>query len=323
MRKNFDSFMVWGVLSYPNKLNCMISLISTMIELGYDYPLYRPPSEANSIIFQVTLGCSFNKCSFCNMYRTKEYSERPWEEIKSEIDIVSKSFPQTERIFLADGDAINLSTEKLVQILDYIKEKFPNLERISCYAMPKNLLQKSSDELTLLNSKGLVMLYIGIETGNDILLKKITKGATSKGIIDACNRAKKSGFIISCMIILGIGGKKYSMDHIEETARVVSDVSPNFLAALTLIIEDGVYDEFMKKFSEPFETLDDTLILNELEVLLNNINPFSPIVFRANHASNVYSIGGNLPEDKEKMLALVRSLKEHPELLKPKVLRRF
>jgi radical SAM superfamily enzyme YgiQ (UPF0313 family) len=323
MRKNFNSFMVWGVLSYPNKLNCMISLISTMIELGYDYPLYRPPSEANSIIFQVTLGCSFNKCSFCNMYRTKEYSERPWEEIKSEIDIVSKSFPQTERIFLADGDAINLSTEKLVQILDYIKEKFPNLERISCYAMPKNLLQKTPDELTLLNSKGLDMLYIGIETGNDILLKKITKGATSKSIIDACNKAKKSGFIISCMIILGIGGKKYSMDHMKETARVVSDVSPNFLAALTLIIEDGVYDEFMKKFSEPFETLDDTMILSELELLLNNINPISPIVFRANHASNVYSIGGNLPEDKEKMLAIVRSLKEHPELLKPKVLRRF
>lgn len=294
-----------------------------MIELGYDYPLYRPPSEANSIIFQVTLGCSFNKCSFCNMYRTKEYSERPWEEIKSEIDIVSKSFPQTERIFLADGDAINLSTVKLVQILNYIKEKFRNLERISCYAMPKNLLQKTSDELTLLNSKGLDMLYIGIETGNDILLKKITKGATSKSIIDACNRAKKSGFIISCMIILGIGGKKYSMDHIKETARVVSDVSPNFLAALTLIVEDGVYDEFMKKFSEPFETLDDTLILNELEMLLNNINPISPLVFRANHASNVYSIGGNLPDDKEKMLALVRSLKEHPELLKPKVLRRF
>jgi len=294
-----------------------------MIELGYDYPLYRPPSEANSVIFQVTLGCSFNKCSFCNMYRTKEYSERPWEEIKSEIDIVSKSFPQTERIFLADGDAINLHTEKLIQILDYIKEKFPNLQRISCYAMPKNLLQKSPKELTQLNNRGLDMLYIGIETGNDILLKKITKGATSKSIIDACDRAKRSGFIISCMIILGIGGKKYSVDHIMETARVVSAVSPNFLAALTLIIEDGVYDEFMKKFDEPFETLDDSLILNELEMLLNDINPVSPMVFRANHASNVYSIGGNLPEDKEKMITLVRNLRAHPELLKPKVLRRF
>ena len=294
-----------------------------MIELGYDYPLYRPPSESNSIIFQVTLGCSFNKCSFCNMYRFKEYSERPWEEIKSEIDIVSKSYPHTEKIFLADGDALNLSTEKLVQILDYIREKFPNLKRISCYAMPKNLLQKSSDDLTMLNNKGLNMLYVGIETGNDVLLKKITKGATSKGIIDACNRAKKSGFIISCMIILGVGGKKYSKDHMKETARVVSEVSPNFLAALTLILEDGVYDEFMEKFGEPFESLDDALILNELELLLSSIRPTSTIVFRANHASNVYSIGGNLPEDKEKMISLIRSLKEHPELLKPKVLRRF
>ena len=294
-----------------------------MIELGYDYPLYRPPSEANSVIFQVTLGCSFNKCSFCNMYRTKEYSERPWAEIKNEIDIVSKSFPQTERIFLADGDAINLHTEKLIQILDYIKEKFPNLQRISCYAMPKNLLQKSPEELTQLNNRGLNMLYIGIETGNDILLKKITKGATSKSIIDACNRAKRCGFIISCMIILGIGGKKYSVAHMKETARVVSAVSPNFLAALTLIIEDGVHDEFMKKFDEPFEALDDSLILNELEMLLNDINPVSPMVFRANHASNVYSIGGNLPEDKEKMITLVRNLRAHPELLKPKVLRRF
>lgn len=294
-----------------------------MIELGYDYPLYRPPSEANSVIFQITLGCSFNKCSFCNMYRTKEYSERPWAEIKSEIDIVSKSYPQTEKVFLADGDALNLSTEKLIQVLDYVKEKFPNLKRISCYAMPKNLLHKRSDELTLLNERGLNMLYVGIETGQDILLKKITKGATSKGIIDACNRAKKSGFIISCMIILGSGGKKYSIEHIKETAKVVSEVSPNFLAALTLILEDGVYDEFMQKFGEPFEFLDDSLILNELEILVGSITPSSSIVFRANHASNVYSIGGNLPEDRDKMIQLIRSLKEHPELLKPRVLRRF
>jgi radical SAM superfamily enzyme YgiQ (UPF0313 family) len=294
-----------------------------MIELGYDYPLYRPPSEANSVIFQVTLGCSFNQCSFCNMYRTKEYSERSWEEIKNEIDLVSKSYPQTEKIFLADGDALNLSTSRLVQILDYLKGKFPNLDRISCYAMPKNLLQKSSDELDLLNTRGLNMFYVGIETGHDAVLKKITKGATAKSIIEACRRAKKSGFILSCMVILGIGGKKYSVEHIKETARVVSEVSPNFLAALTLILEDGVYDEFMQKFGEKFEPLDDTSILDELEILVSNIKPSTSVVFRANHASNVYSIGGNLPDDKDKILSLVRNLRGHPELLKPKVLRRF
>ncbi len=249
-----------------------------MIEAGYDYPLYRPPSEANSAIFQVTLGCSFNKCSFCNMYRTKEYSERPWEEIKTEVDMISKSYPQTDKVFLADGDALNLSTERLIQILMYVKEKFPNLKRISCYAMPKNLLQKSSDELTILNREGLNMLYVGIETGHDVLLKKITKGATSKNIIEGCNRAKKSGFIISCMIILGIGGKKYSVEHMKETARVVSEVSPNFLAALTLILEDGVYDEFMQKFGEPFEHLDDSSILDELEILVNGITPANDFI---------------------------------------------
>jgi radical SAM superfamily enzyme YgiQ (UPF0313 family) len=294
-----------------------------MIELGYDYPLYRPPSEANSIIFQVTLGCSFNKCSFCNMYRTKEYSERPWEEIKSEIDLVSKSYPQTEKIFLADGDALNLSTSRLIQILDYLKGNFPNLKRISCYAMPKNLLQKSYDDLKQLNGRGLNMFYVGIETGHDVVLKKITKGATAKSIVDACRRAKKSGFILSCMVILGIGGKKYSIEHITQTAKVVSEVSPDFLAALTLILEDGVYDEFMQKFGEKFEPLDDTSVLEELEILVSKVNPSTPMVFRANHASNVYSIGGNLPEDKDKILSLIKSLRGHPELLKPKVLRRF
>jgi radical SAM superfamily enzyme YgiQ (UPF0313 family) len=294
-----------------------------MIELGYDYPLYRPPSEANSIIFQVTLGCSFNKCSFCNMYRTKEYSERPWEEIKSEIDLVSKSYPQTEKIFLADGDALNLSTSRLIQILDYLKGNFPNLKRISCYAMPKNLLQKSYDDLKQLNGRGLNMFYVGIETGYDVVLKKITKGATAKSIVDACRRAKKSGFILSCMVILGIGGKKYSIEHITQTAKVVSEVSPDFLAALTLILEDGVYDEFMQKFGEKFEPLDDTSVLEELEILVSKVNPSTPMVFRANHASNVYSIGGNLPEDKDKILSLIKSLRGHPELLKPKVLRRF
>ena len=308
---------------FPHKLNGIRISISIMIELGYDYPLYRPPSEASSVIFQITLGCSFNKCSFCNMYRTKEYFERPWAEIKAEIDVVAKSQRETKKIFLADGDALNLPTKKLVQVLDYLNEKFPNITRISCYAMPKNLIQKSSDELTLLHKKGLNMLYVGIETGQDIILKKITKGATSKSIIEACTKAKKSGFIISCMIILGIGGKKYSMQHIKATAKVVSEVSPNFLAALTLILEDGVYGEFMQKFGEPFELLDDSLILEELEILVSSVTPASSIVFRANHASNLYSIGGNLPEDRDKIIKVVRNLKEHPELLKPRILRRF
>lgn len=293
------------------------------MELNYAYPLYRPPSEANSLIFQVTLGCSFNQCSYCDMYRTKNYSERSWDEIKKEIDITSKSYPATQRIFLADGDAINLSTERLVQILGYLYKKFPSLQRVSSYAMPRNLLQKKDIELMTLRAAGLKMLYVGIESGSDIILKKITKGATYKTIVQSCKKAKQNNYVLSCMIILGLGGKKYTFEHIEETAKIISEVSPDYVAALNLHLDDSLYNEFMTKYKEPFEFLDDLQILNELKLLISKINPSSPIIFRANHASNVYSIKGTLPSDKLKILELISQLKKHPEMLKPKVLRRF
>lgn len=293
------------------------------MEILYDYPVYRPPSEANSLIFQITLGCSFNKCSFCNMYRTKEYSERPWDEIKSEIDLAANAYPEAQRIFLADGDALNIPTDKLIQILAYLRHKFPNLKRTSCYAMPKNILQKKDDELVKLKANGLDMFYLGIETGNDTLLKKVTKGATSKGIVQSCRKAKQHGYILSCMIILGLGGKRYTMEHISDTARIISEITPDYLGALTLYIEDGIYDEFMTKFGEPFTALEDIEILEELERLVTDFHPLRPVIFRANHASNVYSIGGTIPQDKEKILSLIKDLKLRPEMLKPKILRRF
>jgi radical SAM superfamily enzyme YgiQ (UPF0313 family) len=293
------------------------------MEPSYHYPLYRPPSEANSLIFQVTLGCSFNKCSFCNMYRSKVYVERPWPEIKAEIDLASDSILDARRIFLADGDALNLPTDKLIQILDYLHDKFPNVERISCYAMPKNLLQKTKDELLNLKTSGLTMLYVGIETGSNLVLKKVTKGATAAGIVKGCLRALDCGFTLSCMIILGLGGKKYSEEHIKDTAKVISEISPHYLGALALILEDGVYQEFMTKFGEKFEHLNDLQLLDELSLLIENLHPESHLIFRANHASNVYSIGGTLPVERDKLLSLIVELKSNPEMLKPKILRRF
>jgi radical SAM superfamily enzyme YgiQ (UPF0313 family) len=293
------------------------------MEILYDSPLYRPPSEANSMIFQVTLGCSFNKCSFCNMYRTKEYIERPWDEIKTEIELAAKAYPETQRVFLADGDALNLATDKLIQILEYIHVKFTNLKRVSCYAMPKNILQKKDDDLDNLRAAGLGMLYVGIETGNDVLLKKVTKGATSKGIIQSCQKARRHGYTLSCMIILGLGGKTHTNEHIRDTAGVVSEIAPDYLGALTLYLEDEIYNEFLTKFDEPFTPLDDIAVVEELERLISDMNPLTPVIFRANHASNVYSVGGTIPNDKEKLLSLIRQLKLHPEMLKPKILRRF
>jgi radical SAM superfamily enzyme YgiQ (UPF0313 family) len=293
------------------------------MEIVYDYPLYRPPSEADSTIFQVTLGCSFNKCSFCNMYRTKEYVERPWGEIKSEIDMMAKFYPDTRRIFLADGDALNLPKDTMITILKYLWLNFPRLERISCYAMPKNILQKKDDELREIKSAGLQMMYVGIESGNDVVLKKVTKGATYKTILQACQKIKRHGYILSCMIILGLGGKTYTKEHIADTARILSETSPDYVGALTLYLEEGIYDEFMNKFGEPFVSLDDLDVLDELEGLVAEFKPSRPVVFRANHASNVYSIGGTIPEDTEKIIALIKNLKSRPDMLKPKFLRRF
>jgi len=291
--------------------------------LNYDYPLYRPPSEASSLIFQVTLGCSFNKCSFCNMYRTKDYQERAWDEIKMEIDLASMHLPESKRIFLADGDALNLPTGKMIQILDYIQQKFPKVERISCYAMPKNILEKSPEDLKKLHEAGLKMFYIGIESGSDIILKKVTKGATGQTIIRACQKAKDAGYIISCMIILGLGGKTYSRQHVEDTARILNATSPHYVGTLTLHLEEGIRDEFLAKFKEPFVPIDDSDALDELEMLIKNMSPKEPVIFRANHGSNAYPIGGMFPEDKDAMLQKISYLREHPELCRPAGLRGF
>jgi len=291
--------------------------------LNYDAPLYRPPSEAKSLIFQVTLGCSFNECSFCDMYRSKDYSERSWEEVKGEIDMMSKMLPDTTKIFLADGDALNLDTEYMIKIVKYIYEKFPNLERVSCYAMPMNLLKKTPEELDSMKKAGLDMLYLGIETGSDILLKKVTKGATAKTIIKSCKKAKDAGFTLSCMVILGIGGSKYSSENAKETAKVISAVKPDYVGALTLYLENGIKDEFMTKFNEEFIRISDSEAIDELEELVSGIDVNDKVVFRANHGSNAYNVAGTFPEDKQAMLDKITWMKEHPEVVRPQGLRGF
>jgi len=291
--------------------------------LNYDAPLYRPPSEAKSLIFQVTLGCSFNECSFCDMYRSKEYSERSWEEVKGEIDMMSKMLPDTTKIFLADGDALNLDTEYMIQIVKYVYEKFPNLERVSCYAMPMNLLKKTPEELDAMKKAGLNMLYLGIETGSDILLKKVTKGATAKTIIKSCKKAKDAGFTLSCMVILGIGGSKYSSENARETAKVISAVKPDYVGALTLYLENGIKDEFMTKFNEEFIRISDSEAIDELQELISGIDVNDKVVFRANHGSNAYNVAGTFPEDKQAMLDKITWMKEHPEVVRPQGLRGF
>ena len=291
--------------------------------LNYAEPVYRPPSEAKSLIFQVTVGCSFNECSFCDMYRNKEYSERSWDEVKAEIDLMAKQLPDTTRIFLADGDALNLSTDYMVKIVEYLYNNFQKLERVSCYAMPMNLLKKTPEELKKMNEAGLNMLYLGIESGSDIILKKITKGATSETIIRACRKAIENGFTLSCIIILGLGGKTYSQEHIKETARVVNASSPHYLGTLTLILETGVKEEFLTKFGEKFHPINDDEALVELQNLVEQIDVKEKMIFRANHGSNAYNIGGTFPDEKNVILEKISWLKEHPENVRPEGFRAF
>ena len=291
--------------------------------LNYAEPVYRPPSEAKSLIFQVTLGCSFNQCSFCDMYRNKEYSEKTWDEVKAEIDLMAKQLPDTTRIFLADGDAINISADYMVQIVEYLYNSFPKLERVSCYAMPMNLLKKTPEELKKMHEAGLKMLYLGIESGSDIILKKITKGATAETIIRACRKAIETGFTLSCIIILGLGGKTHSKEHIKETARVVSASSPHYLGTLTLILETGVKQEFLTKFGEEFHPINDEEALIELHDLVEQIDVKEKMLFRANHGSNAYNIAGTFPDEKNAMLKKISWLKEHPENVRPEGFRAF
>jgi len=291
--------------------------------LNYAEPVYRPPSEAKSLIFQVTLGCSFNQCSFCDMYRNKEYSEKTWDEVKAEIDLMAKQLPDTTRIFLADGDALNISAEYMVQIVEYLYNSFPKLERVSCYAMPMNLLKKTPEELKKMHEAGLKMLYLGIESGSDIILKKITKGATSETIIRACRKAIETGFTLSCIIILGLGGKDYKKDHIKGTAHVINAASPHYLGTLTLILETGVKEEFLTKFGEEFHPINDDEALAELHDLVQQIDVKEKMVFRANHGSNAYNIAGTFPHEKDEMLKKISWLKEHPENVRPEGFRAF
>jgi radical SAM superfamily enzyme YgiQ (UPF0313 family) len=297
--------------------------VNKKMMLNYDAPLYRPPSEARSLIFQVTLGCSFNECSFCDMYRSKEYSERSWEDVKAEIDMMAGYLPDTKRVFLADGDALNLDSEYMIKIVKYIREKFQNIERISCYAMPMNILKKTSEELKKMNEAGLDMFYLGIESGSDIVLKKVTKGAIAKTIIKSVNKAKETGYVMSCMVILGLGGKKYSKDHIKGTAEVISACSPHYVGALTLYLENGIKQEFIDKYDGEFTRIDDDESLEELYELVNQIDTKEEIVFRVNHGSNAYTVKGTFPQDKQAMLDKVGWMKQHPETVRPEGLRGF
>lgn len=270
-------------------------------ESMYTQPLYRPPSEAYSLILQITLGCSHNKCSFCTMYKGKKYQVKSLEQIKSEIDIFREHLGKVRRIFLADGDAFSIETEKLIEILNYIKLKFPECERISSYASPKSIAQKSDQELKALKEHGIDLLYMGIESGDDKVLEAIHKDITSKEYVLLCKRVQKAGFKISATFIVGICGAGNWESHAKNTGKFISEVKPDYVGILRLRINRGSeLDNLLRQGK--FKMASYESILEEMKMILENIYTDKEIIFRANHASNYVPLGGTLPQDKEKII---------------------
>lgn len=267
----------------------------------YDMPLYRPPSEANSLIIQSTLGCSHNKCSFCSMYKGKKFTIKPLEQIKEEILEFRKIYTYVQRIFIADGDALIIPMNDLRELLKFIKNTFKECTRVTMYASPKSIRLKTIDELRELKNLGLEMVYMGIESGSEEILKDINKGATRDEIIQAGKKIKESDIKLSATIISGIGGKEKTNLHAKDTGSIISIIKPNYVGVLSLMIEKNTEIEEKVKNGE-LEILSSFEILKEIKEILKNINTDEKIIFRSNHASNYVSLKGNLPIDKDRLI---------------------
>jgi radical SAM superfamily enzyme YgiQ (UPF0313 family) len=292
-----------------------------MLELAYDMPLYRPPSEADNLIIQATLGCSFNRCTFCSMYKSKRYAARPLEAVFADIDTAKAMWPDATRVFLADGDALALPTGQLVSILERLIETFPDLTRVTSYALPANLLRKSVEELRELRARKLSLVYYGIESGSADILKRIRKGATPQGMIEGLAKARAAGIRTSCTVILGLGGRKRWEDHIDRTAELLSRAAPEYVSTLQLMLDETTHEDFRTGFGEPFEFQDEDGILREQERLVARLAPSSPVIFRSNHASNALALKGTLPKDRDKLLAAIRAARTGGLGLRPSWMR--
>ena len=288
--------------------------------IDYHMPLYRPPSEAASLILQVTLGCSFNRCAFCSMYRSKDYQERPLDQVLEEIEWAAERLPDSRRVFLADGDALALPTEHLAAILEALAGALPRLERVTCYALPANLLKKSASELARLRRLGLAMVYYGIESGSDEILKRITKGASAAAMAVGLEKAAAAGIDVSATVVLGLGGQDLWQTHIDGTAELVNRVPLAYLSTLQLMLEPVIYDEFHTKYARrggAFRAQDDAGLLAEQARLVAALAPPAPLEFRSNHASNALPLKGVLPQDRDALLDLLGAARDGRVALRP------
>ena len=295
------------------------------IPVRYIEPVFRPPSEANSLILQVTNGCSWNKCTYCDMYTQpqKRFSVKPEEDVLREIEWFSQRYSGIKRVFLADGDVIALPARRLLFILDTIRQYLPEVTRISSYCSPRNVTRKSDEELKALYDAGLRQVYVGAESGDDFVLKSINKGETHQSTVDSLNRLADAGIKRSVMIINGVGGTRFSEQHALNSALLANRTQPEFLAALVLNLPHGEarfqqgYNGQVIKMNQHERFLEMRQFVNALEL--------KSTIFRSDHASNQLVLKGTLGKDKERLLQEIDLAIEHPDeaQLRPEWIRPF
>ena len=274
--------------------------------------VFRPPSEANSFILRATIGCAHNRCTFCSMYRDVQFRARPLSEIEPIIQKTARYYPGIRRVFLADGDALVLSTDRLLAVIDLLKANFPKLSRISCYGGPLDILRKTPADLQLLKQAGMQLVYLGIESGDDEVLARVQKGVTSEQMIEAGQKIIAAGMKLSAMLVLGLGGRELSRQHAINSARVASAINPTMLSALTLMLHRGtpLRAEAEQGLFQPLSPYEFVL---ELKELVNSLDMHAPCIFRSNHVSNMLPLAGTLPDDKN---SLLRQAEDALQLLK-------
>jgi len=276
-----------------------------MYPLDYIQPVFRPPSEARSLILQVTNGCSYNKCTFCEMYtdEQKRFSPKSLETIEQELRSLNKAGYPVKRIFLADGDAMTLSTRRLVDILQMISKYYPDIQRVSSYCLPRNLKNKSVEELQDLYDLGLNLMYVGCESGDNEVLKLVNKGEDYDSSLNALTKIKKAGMKSSVMILNGLGGPELSHQHALNSARLMNAAQPDYLSTLVVEFPTGSTG-FEEAFDGRWRKLGKLELFREMQILLNNLE-LDKTIFRSDHASNYLVLKGVLGKDKEKLLSIV------------------
>ena len=279
--------------------------------IRYEGRMYRPPSEADSLILQATIGCSYNECTFCAMYRDKKFRVRPLEELKREIGWAGERVPGVRKVFLADGDALVAKASYLHQILDELNRTFPSLRRISAYASPQSIQVRTVEEMRSLREAGLGLYYLGIESGDDHTLLEMNKGVTAAEMIACGEKVNQAGVRLSTMILLGAAGRDGSRRHAEESARVVNAIQPRFVSTLVMSPVPGTPLGDQDARGE-FEHLTPVELAAELRVFLAGLE-LTGSIFRSNHASNYLALAGTLPKDRNRMVQALDAVLNDPD----------